>query len=206
MIRRPPRSTLFPYTTLFRSKIVQSSANSDFSPIPSVLISPNFWMSCLIASPLKAIISQKGPSKRINNKKINASITLMLLNVRMPFFNPKKTLRANKRVQNKSTDKSKVKLCSTPYNSEMPALMTGMYMPMVPPDAPIATITKMRSMHRPKIESSTWFPDRKSTRLNSSHKPISYAVFCLKKKTDDSSWPHVYIKSLFVLLCRVESL
>src|SRR5690349_23745039 len=28
-------------------------------------------------------------------------------------------------------------------------------------------------------------PDRKSTRLNSSHVEISYAVFCLKKKTDD---------------------
>src|SRR5690349_23591086 len=28
--------------------------------------------------------------------------------------------------------------------------------------------------------------DRKSTRLNSSHVEISYAVFCLKKKT---SWP-----------------
>src|ERR1017187_10716080 len=27
------------------------------------------------------------------------------------------------------------------------------------------------------------FPDRKSTRLNSSHRCISYAVFCLKKKT-----------------------
>src|SRR2546430_12393607 len=26
-------------------------------------------------------------------------------------------------------------------------------------------------------------PDRKSTRLNSSHSQISYAVFCLKKKT-----------------------
>src|SRR5437867_7127919 len=26
--------------------------------------------------------------------------------------------------------------------------------------------------------------DRKSTRLNSSHRTISYAVFCLKKKTD----------------------
>src|SRR6267378_6040112 len=26
------------------------------------------------------------------------------------------------------------------------------------------------------------FPDRKSTRLNSSHVEISYAVFCLKKK------------------------
>src|SRR5690625_6521352 len=35
--------------------------------------------------------------------------------------------------------------------------------------------------------------DRKSTRLNSSHVAISYAVFCLKKKketgtTDDSAW------------------
>src|SRR2546422_8256499 len=29
-------------------------------------------------------------------------------------------------------------------------------------------------------------PDRKSTRLNSSHGYISYAVFCLKKKT---RWP-----------------
>src|SRR5690242_20911425 len=27
-------------------------------------------------------------------------------------------------------------------------------------------------------------PDRKSTRLNSSHMSISYAVFCLKKKTN----------------------
>src|SRR5437762_5595412 len=27
--------------------------------------------------------------------------------------------------------------------------------------------------------------DRKSTRLNSSHRCISYAVFCLKKKKDD---------------------
>src|SRR2546430_13166409 len=28
-----------------------------------------------------------------------------------------------------------------------------------------------------------WLRDRKSTRLNSSHSQISYAVFCLKKKT-----------------------
>src|SRR5438132_2559359 len=30
-------------------------------------------------------------------------------------------------------------------------------------------------------------PDRKSTRLNSSHTVISYAVFCLKKKTTAGS-------------------
>src|SRR5688572_30965590 len=29
-----------------------------------------------------------------------------------------------------------------------------------------------------------WTADRKSTRLNSSHSQISYAVFCLKKKID----------------------
>src|SRR5438034_3453741 len=29
-------------------------------------------------------------------------------------------------------------------------------------------------------------PDRKSTRLNSSHTVISYAVFCLKKKNKDN--------------------
>src|SRR3712207_8331314 len=32
-----------------------------------------------------------------------------------------------------------------------------------------------------------WWPDRKSTRLNSSHANISYAVFCLKKKTKDNT-------------------
>src|SRR5689334_24378256 len=32
--------------------------------------------------------------------------------------------------------------------------------------------------------------DRKSTRLNSSHSSISYAVFCLKKKTQQQ--PHLY--------------
>src|SRR3712207_8818448 len=35
-----------------------------------------------------------------------------------------------------------------------------------------------RSTH----STSLWFLDRKSTRLNSSHANISYAVFCLKKK------------------------
>src|SRR5256885_3652463 len=34
--------------------------------------------------------------------------------------------------------------------------------------------------------------DRKSTRLNSSHLVISYAVFCLKKKkTNQSSWTFI---------------
>src|SRR3712207_7729810 len=35
---------------------------------------------------------------------------------------------------------------------------------------------------RPNVGKSSLLKDRKSTRLNSSHANISYAVFCLKKK------------------------
>ena len=35
---------------------------------------------------------------------------------------------------------------------------------------------------QPRLVDHVHWEDRKSTRLNSSHKPISYAVFCLKKK------------------------
>src|SRR5256885_12045179 len=36
-----------------------------------------------------------------------------------------------------------------------------------------------------RVLESKWNQDRKSTRLNSSHLVISYAVFCLKKKKRD---------------------
>src|SRR5438874_5216013 len=41
-----------------------------------------------------------------------------------------------------------------------------------------------RKTHRDAVTSASFRPalDRKSTRLNSSHVEISYAVFCLKKK------------------------
>src|SRR5947208_12772456 len=49
------------------------------------------------------------------------------------------------------------------------------------------------------VDSGSWFTihvDRKSTRLNSSHQIISYAVFCLKKKKTlterhDRQQPHL---------------
>src|SRR5437879_10692562 len=42
-------------------------------------------------------------------------------------------------------------------------------------------LLELEDMARAKIPRAT-FEDRKSTRLNSSHRCISYAVFCLKKK------------------------
>src|SRR3712207_7747495 len=84
MIRRPPRSTLFPYTTLFRSYLIACS-------IPNPLLRP----------------------KQQRQQRVSAPV---LFRVR--------------------------------------------------PERPLDQTP----------------PDRKSTRLNSSHANISYAVFCLKKK------------------------
>src|SRR5256885_10983572 len=43
------------------------------------------------------------------------------------------------------------------------------------------------------------FPDRKSTRLNSSHLVISYAVFCLKKKKKSHN-DHFYLILFRILI------
>src|SRR2546426_4871102 len=93
MIRRPPRSTLFPYTTLFRSVVIEPKD-------------------------LHAIL---GP------RKFEGEVA---------------------------------------ERTAVPGVATG---------------TAVRSATSPSN-----FLDRKSTRLNSSHLVISYAVFCLKKKNNET--------------------
>src|SRR5215203_6438105 len=44
-----------------------------------------------------------------------------------------------------------------------------------------------RATTRPRVPAAASERDRKSTRLNSSHANISYAVFCLKKKKHKST-------------------
>src|SRR3712207_8148043 len=101
MIRRPPRSTLFPYTTLFRSWLAYASDYSRFVP-RSVPRGRLFWAGAL-----------------------------------------------------------------------------GQFVPVLWLGVLGASI------------------DRKSTRLNSSHANISYAVFCLKKKTSHSISPtHILLDCL----------
>src|SRR3712207_7749033 len=92
MIRRPPRSTLFPYTTLFRSEV-------------------SFLLLSLVASCVSV-------ETRHDHKMTTAG-----------------------RTHHSST----------------------------------TLISDLSFVHE-------WCVDRKSTRLNSSHANISYAVFCLKKK------------------------
>src|SRR3712207_8305397 len=98
MIRRPPRSTLFPYTTLFRSK----------------------------------------------NSRVGPSLTSLVMMYQGTDLPPSRECASN---------------CSAKtWNSGL--LLTG-------------------------VTGYSPFGDRKSTRLNSSHANISYAVFCLKKKYVD---------------------
>src|SRR3712207_9314331 len=92
MIRRPPRSTLFPYTTLFRSNVILSSPN------------PSYWATTLTTN-------------------------------HGPVMVPEHIWKDQNIVEYEDFD-----------------IANG---------RPVGT-------------------DRKSTRLNSSHANISYAVFCLK--------------------------
>src|SRR3712207_7042876 len=98
MIRRPPRSTLFPYTTLFRSPVFD-------------------WVE---AGEIAGAIANRHPATHVVMTGRNASSELIDV---------------------------------------------------------ADTVTEMRNV-RHAFDSE----DRKSTRLNSSHANISYAVFCLKKK------------------------
>src|SRR5436189_2828770 len=102
MIRRSPRSTLFPYTTLFRSVVFDGTPPAA-EPIKAMESSPD-RTACLSAPEF-----QKINQRWIVNKSNNGA--------------------------------------------DRQAVRSGL------------------------------LSDRKSTRLNSSHRCISYAVFCLKKKT-----------------------
>src|SRR2546426_1606910 len=57
---------------------------------------------------------------------------------------------------------------------------------VAPPEAPVR-VEPLAGLEHTRLPAdraaqSQWTADRKSTRLNSSHLVISYAVFCLKKK------------------------
>src|SRR3712207_7285487 len=102
MIRRPPRSTLFPYTTLFRSNAGRNHPEGDLRPLP---------ITREQVDDVEDYRRREQPQRERDQDRV----------YRVPHY-----------------------LCFALH-----ALL---------------------------------LPDRKSTRLNSSHANISYAVFCLKKK------------------------
>src|SRR2546421_5927627 len=67
---------------------------------------------------------------------------------------------------------------SAPANTATPPVPGGVNCPTTGPTAPNNRARLVSSARRTMAKDK----DRKSTRLNSSHDQISYAVFCLKKK------------------------
>src|SRR2546430_9170428 len=60
MIRRPPRSTLFPYTTLFRSRLRERIGR---------LIGPEYATLLELLGELRAELTRRGPDARIRDRK-----------------------------------------------------------------------------------------------------------------------------------------
>src|SRR5438128_5043347 len=79
---------------------------------------------------------------------------------------------------------------TTLFRSKVPTRMARQFGPPPSDDQPVqaakktaaASASKPRAKFEPKMVAAEGRTDRKSTRLNSSHGSISYAVFCLKKK------------------------
>src|SRR5256885_11773229 len=64
------------------------------------------------------------------------------------------------------------------------------------PGKPISELAREMGLDAARVLVRRELEDRKSTRLNSSHLVISYAVFCLKKKNEKISITCTYVRSL----------
>src|SRR2546430_4571417 len=60
---------------------------------------------------------------------------------------------------------------------------------LFPKEAPVTVENFLRYVDDGHFDGTIFHRDRKSTRLNSSHSQISYAVFCLKKKKLNTHYP-----------------
>src|SRR2546430_13324168 len=61
----------------------------------------------------------------------------------------------------------------------------------------VAMIKQIKFVSIPVADQNRALEDRKSTRLNSSHSQISYAVFCLKKKNTNA---HIHMTLAIIVL------
>src|SRR2546430_9080306 len=82
---------------------------------------------------------------------------------------------------------------TTLFRSQRAALGIALAIVLLCITYPDALLSRFAIYHETLLPSSP-YRDRKSTRLNSSHSQISYAVFCLKKKKIDVSADNAHSK------------
>src|SRR3712207_8849078 len=86
MIRRPPRSTLFPYTTLFRSRVRQDVGMvfQNFNLYPHLTVLQNCtlaprWVKHVPKRQAEALALQDRKSTRLNSSHANISYAVFCL-------------------------------------------------------------------------------------------------------------------------------
>src|SRR3712207_9019290 len=82
MIRRPPRSTLFPYTTLFRSASVEKSGSNGTKSVLTAYATPEQFYNGLIEIGAKAgenMNPEDRKSTRLNSSHANISYAVFCL-------------------------------------------------------------------------------------------------------------------------------
>src|SRR3712207_7345872 len=97
MIRRPPRSTLFPYTTLYRSRTIYRFVIKymlrDFSPIALFVLTglPLFAWGIVFGAATWIVNAQDRKSTRLNSSHANISYAVFCLK-KTPHFSSPSTL------------------------------------------------------------------------------------------------------------------
>src|SRR3712207_7891234 len=90
MIRRPPRSTLFPYTTLFRSAALRTSENDPSETVWEVGTCPETEFRRRPRGVETAPISHSSPpdrkSTRLNSSHANISYAVFCLKKKYPYI------------------------------------------------------------------------------------------------------------------------
>src|SRR2546426_12321461 len=162
MIRRPPRSTLFPYTTLFRS---QGARHVVLALEPEDLALER-------REPAVGATRRENAAGRPEEVEVGQS--------RGPAAAREDEARLEERqVEGRAVegDDSRGLLEERHQRGEQRGLLVEVAHEVLLDNEPVA-------VEAPDADEEG-VGDRKSTRLNSSHLVISYAVFCLKKKKEN---------------------
>src|SRR3989337_431426 len=187
MIRRPPRSTLFPYTTLFRSP--PSTACAATSPA---------------SPPAHACRGRDRKSTRLNSSHGSISYAVFCLKKKIkrrsntstapPGATAPTTARTVRDVATRARPGRASALSAAVVHLARCSFFFFLMIRRPPRSTLFPYTTLFRSSERHPTTSLSaagrrpsrrWSAgDRKSKRLNSSHGSISYAAFCLKKKKD----------------------
>src|SRR2546427_1976652 len=202
MIRRPPRSTLFPYTTLFRSRAVQQEVPVALGQVaPRGVERDSAGARRLAQAAAPALVAGLGPgveraagqaARRVGHDERLVVLEHGAEAVAGGACAPR-IVEGEQRGHERGRGGAAVRAGGMRRVAAPVAVLERHGYPLALAErggdgvgeTPAVRFgggqTIDHDQHFPRLPHAT-LEDRKSTRLNSSHSQISYAVFCLKKK------------------------